>query len=78
MYKIGVIGRRDAVLGFLTLGFSVFEEEGLSAAADRLRRMVRSGEYGVILIQNSYAEGLREQMEAYSRLPIPAIVSIPD
>ena len=77
MYKIGVIGNRDAVLGFMAIGFSVFEADGTEAATKRLNAMVRSGEYGVIFITENYASEMEEAIAAYSDLPIPAIVSIP-
>lgn len=78
MYKIGVIGDRDGVLGFLAVGFSVFEADGVESATRHLHRMARSGEYGVILIAERYAAEMEEAIGAYRDQPIPAIVSIPD
>ena len=78
MYKIGVIGNRDAVLGFMAVGFSVVEADSTETAVKHLNRMVRSGEYGVIFITENYAMEMEEAIGAYRDLPIPAIVSIPD
>ena len=36
MYKIGVIGENDAVLGFKALGFSVYPVETMQQAAKTL------------------------------------------
>ena len=77
MYKIGMIGNRDAVLGFMAVGFSVFEAQDAESAAKQLQKMVRSGDYGVIFVTENYAVLLEEQIASYSDLPIPAIVSIP-
>ena len=77
MYKIGMIGNRDAVLGFMAVGFSVFEAQDAESAAKQLQKMVRSGDYGVIFVTENYAALLEEQIASYSDLPIPAIVSIP-
>lgn len=76
-YKIGIIGSRDAVLGFMALGFSVHEVSSVSEAAKELHSMARSQEYGVIFLTEDYAARLEEEMAKYRDLPLPAIVSIP-
>ena len=78
MYKIGVIGNRDAALCFMAVGFSVLEADSPEKAAHHLNRMVRSGEYGVIFITENYASRMEETIGAYREQTIPAIVSIPD
>ena len=78
MYKIGVIGDRDAVVGFMAVGFSAFGVDSAESAAECLNRMARSGEYGVIFITERYASQIEDTIGAYGDLPIPAIVSIPD
>lgn len=77
MYKIGVIGNRDAVLGFMSVGFAVWEADSAETAAQCLHAMVKSGEYGVIFITENFAMEIEESIAAYSDLPTPAIVSIP-
>ena len=78
MYKIGVIGNRDAVMGFMSVGFSAFEADSAETAARILHRLVRSGEYGVIFVTENYAKDMEDAIGAYRDHPIPAIVSIPD
>ena len=77
MYKIGMIGRRDAVHGFMALGFAVREADSTADAARELHAMAKSQEYGVIFITENFATELEEEMAKYRDLPIPAIVSIP-
>ena len=77
MYKIGIIGQRDAILGFMALGFSVHEAANAEEAAKELHRMARSQEYGVIFITENYAVKLEDEIARYRDLPLPAIVSIP-
>ena len=77
MYKIGVIGNRDAVLGFMAVGFSVFEADSIETATRCLHEMARSGEYGVIFITENYAMEMEEAIALYRDRPIPAVVSIP-
>lgn len=77
MYKIGIIGNRDAVQGFMALGFSVHEAADAEEAARELHAMARSSEYGVIFLTENYAMQLEAELARYRELPIPAIVSIP-
>ncbi len=77
MYKVGVIGNRDAVLGFMAVGFSVFEADSVETATRHLHEMAKSGEYGVIFITENYAMQMEEAVAVYRDLPIPAVVSIP-
>ena len=76
-YKIGIIGNRDAVLGFMALGFSVHEASSVADAAKELQSMARSQEYGVIFLTEDYAAQLEEETAKYRDMPLPAIVSIP-
>lgn len=77
MYKIGIIGKRDAVQGFMALGFSVHEADSTADAARELHAMAKSQQYGMIFITENYAMELEEDMAKYRDQPIPAIVSIP-
>lgn len=77
MYKIGIIGERDSVLGFMALGFSVHEAADVSEAQPLLHSLVKSGEYAVIFIVESYAVKLEEDIAKYKDLPLPAITVIP-
>ena len=77
MYKIGILGSRDAVLGFMALGFAVHEVSDTEEAAKKLHTLVRSGEYAIIYLTEDYAIQLQDVCEQYKDLPLPAIISIP-
>ena len=77
MYKIGIIGERDSVLGFMALGFSVHEAADVGEAEKKLRELVKSGEYAVIFLVENYARALEEEMAKYKDMPLPAITVIP-
>ena len=77
MYKIGMIGERDSVLGFMALGFAVHEANDSREAEEILHRLVRSDEYAVIYLTEQYAMQLEETVASYKERPLPAIVSIP-
>ena len=77
MYKIGIIGDRDTVLGFMALGFTVEDVTSAEDAAKRLHAMAKSGDYAVIFITENYAMQMEDEIARYRDLPIPAVVSIP-
>ena len=77
MYKIGIIGDRDSVLGFMALGFSVHEAQKSSDAAIKLHELARSGEYAVVFITENFALEIGEDIARYKDLPLPAITVIP-
>lgn len=77
MYKIGIIGDRESVLGFMALGYTVHEAADAETAGEILRRIARRGEYAVIFITEQYAAALEEEIARYKDDPLPAIVSVP-
>ena len=77
MYKIGIIGDRDSVLGFMALGFGVFDVSDAGEAKMRLREAVKSNEFAVIFVTERLAEAIEDEIEKYKDLPLPAIVSLP-
>ncbi len=77
MHKIGIMGDRDSVLGFMALGFSVHEVTDREEAAALLHTLVRAGDYAVLYITEELAIGLEEEIAKYKDLPLPAIVSLP-
>ena len=77
MYKIGIVGDRDSVLGFMSLGFGVFEAENAQIAGEYIDKLAKE-DYAVIFITQSYASELSEQIEKYASKPLPAIMPIPD
>lgn len=77
MYKIGIIGDRDTVLGFMALGFSVHEASEPAEAVKKLQEMVRSEEYAVIFITEDLAFCMEEEIGRYKDLPLPAVISVP-
>ena len=77
MYKIGIIGDRDSVLGFMALGYAVHEAQNASDAAQRLHSLVKSEEYAVIFITEELAMKMEDDIAKYKDMPLPAITIIP-
>ena len=77
MYKIAIIGDRESALGFMALGFSVFEAENAAAAGETLHRLAATGDYAVIFIVENYAAELEADMARYRNMPLPAVTVSP-
>ena len=77
MYKIGIIGERDSVMGFMAIGFAVHEAPDAETAARILHRLARDESYAIIFIVENYAGIIAEDIARYKDMPLPAIISIP-
>lgn len=76
MYKIACIGDRDSVMGFMAIGFSVFDVENTEQAAETLKKLA-SQDYAVIFIIESMAREMTDIIAKYRSQPLPAIIAIP-
>lgn len=76
MYKIGVIGEKDAVLGFKALGFSVFPVESKEQAGKVLMEIAQD-KYAVIYITEPTAAKIESEINQYRENRFPAIIPIP-
>ena len=65
MYKIGIIGDRDSVLGFMALGFSVFEARNAEEAGVILGQVAKDPGYAIIFLIEEYASKLESETEKY-------------
>lgn len=76
MYRVAVIGDKDSIYGFSSLGIDVFFAECTEEVLPLFKEVV-NGEYAVIYITEQLAESLTDEIDKYSFLPIPAIILIP-
>jgi V/A-type H+-transporting ATPase subunit F len=76
MYKIGVIGDRDSVLGFKAVGMSVYPVVSSDEAA-RLLHELGKKDYAVIYITEQAAANIMDEIDAYKDKMYPVIVLIP-
>ncbi len=74
--RIGVIGEKDSVGCFRTLGLDVFEETSPRGVARTVNRMAKE-KYAVIFVtEQAYAQA-RETIDKYKSQPYPAVIPIP-
>lgn len=76
MYKMGVLGDRDSVLGFAAAGLDVFPVDTQESAQFTLHRLARE-DYAVIFIIEQTAQMIPEAIDRYTTQAMPAIIPIP-
>jgi len=76
MYKAGVIGDKDSILGFKAVGLSVFPVTNPMEAEKALRQMAE-GQYAVIYITEQAAKDITHVIDEYNDKRLPAIIPIP-
>ena len=76
MHKVGVIGDRDSVLGFKTVGLDVFPCASPDEARKTLNKTAKEG-YAIIFITEGFAKDLQDSIDQYKDRKLPAIVPIP-
>ena len=78
MYKIGVIGDKDSVLGFMAVGFSVRIADNVDEARRALDYFSDvNNEFAVVYITEQYASALADELNDLLDRPLPAVISIP-
>ena len=76
MYRIGVIGDRDSVLGFQALGLEVCPAETAEEARQALHRMAKEN-YAIIYITEHLAAQIPAEIERRREDVSPAVILIP-
>ena len=76
MYKIGVIGDKDSIMGFKAVGISVFPVSTPEKAQEVLEK-IADDEYAIIYITEQMATNIVSTIEQYSERRFPAIIPIP-
>lgn len=76
MYKIAVMGDKDSIAGFASLGLEIFPAEDPVKAAATLKTMVAGG-YAVIYMTEQLAGQMEAELDRYRHMPTPAIIPIP-
>ncbi len=78
MYKIGVLGGRQTVLGFTAFGLDVFPVDNADEARHTLRRITSGeSEYAILYLEENLAAELSHEIDRFKDSPTPAIILIP-
>lgn len=75
MYKIGVIGDKQSVLGFKAVGLNVFDCSSNEEARSTLKSIVE--DYAIIYITENFYNEIKDTVYEYNEKRLPAIIPIP-
>jgi V/A-type H+-transporting ATPase subunit F len=76
MYKIGVIGDRESILGFKAVGLDVFPIDDPEEAKKILKRIAKE-DFAIIYITEQLYQFMMEEVDEYTDSRLPAIIPIP-
>lgn len=76
MYKIGIIGDKQSVLGFKAVGLDVFDCTNEDEAKSILKKIAKE-DYAVIYITEGMCRGIMNEINEYNSMRLPAIVPVP-
>lgn len=77
MYKgVAVIGDRDSIYGFASIGLSIFPVSNREDGLGKFRQLCR-GDYAVIYITEFLAAEIEEEIEKIAEQMTPAVILIP-
>ncbi|MGN0468339.1 MAG: V-type ATP synthase subunit F [Acutalibacteraceae bacterium] len=76
MYKIAVMGDKDSVYGFASIGLEIFPVSDAKTATEKLRMTVEE-KYAVVFITEALAHEIQSEIDKYSENVYPAIIPIP-
>lgn len=76
MYKIGVIGDKESVLGFRSVGLDVFPCDEADEARHTLKKIAKE-DYAIIYITEKLYQFMEKEVDEYKDSRLPAIIPIP-
>lgn len=76
MYKIGVIGDRESILGFKAVGLTVFPCDNRDEAANALTEADQN-DYAIIYVTEQLYKDLTLEISQYADSRLPAIIPVP-
>lgn len=77
MYKIGVIGDRESVLGFKAVGLEVFDCESADEAEKTLKKAAEE-DFAIIYVTETFYSSMTAEIDKYRESRLPAIIPVPD
>ena len=76
MYKVGVVGDKDSIMGFLALGIKIFPAYEADEIKKTIHKLVEE-EFAIIYITEQASLLASETMARYKDNQLPAIIVIP-
>lgn len=76
MYKVGVIGDKDSVMGFLALGMDIFPVYEADEIKKTIHKLVEEN-YAIIYITEQAKLMVQDTVARYKDNQLPAIIVVP-
>lgn len=76
MYKIAVMGDRDSIYGFSTVGLDIFATDNEEHRGRLLRQLAEAG-YAIIYMTEALYTELEKDVDNFKENALPAIIPIP-
>ena len=76
MSKIGIIGDKDSIMGFLALGIDIFPACDAEEVKKNIHRLAEK-EYAIIYITEEASLQAGDSIARYKDMELPAIIVIP-
>ena len=76
MYKIGVIGDKESVLGFKAVGLTVFPCDEPEEARETLKKIAKQ-DFAIIYVTEQLFRHMSDEVAEYKDARLPAIIPIP-
>lgn len=76
MHKIAVMGDKDSVFAFASIGLEVFPITDKAIAGAKLKELAQKN-YAVVYITEALASEIKDQIDKYKDEITPAIILIP-
>ena len=76
MYKIAILGERDSIYGFATLGIETFPVEN-AEEGERTLKTLAATDYAIIYVTETLMAQIGEEAARYNEQKLPAIIPIP-
>lgn len=77
MYNVAVIGDKDSVAGFGTLGLDTYFTDTRDECRKIFKQLASSGKFAVIYITEKASEYVADEIEKYTESILPAVIMIP-
>ncbi|MBE6016082.1 MAG: V-type ATP synthase subunit F [Lachnospiraceae bacterium] len=76
MYKIAILGDRDSIYGFATLGMETFPVDDIESG-ERTLKTLAAKDYAIIYITEDLMAKISDEVAKYNDQRLPAIIPIP-
>ncbi len=76
MSKVGIVGDKDSILGFLALGIDIFPAYNAEDVKKTIYKLAEK-EYAIIYITEEASLMAKESIAKYKDFELPAIIVIP-